>query len=121
MAGQDGANFAAIRSRFGVAIDALASAGEWIVANYGADVRAASSGAVPFLTLLGIVASGWQMVRAALIAQAKIDAGNSDPFYAAKVVTARFYADHVLSQAAGLASSIIDGAEGVLALAEEMF
>ena len=121
LAGQDGANFAAIRSRFGVAIDALASAGEWIVANYGADVRAASSGAVPFLTLLGIVASGWQMVRAALIAQAKIDAGNSDPFYAAKVVTARFYADHVLSQAAGLASSIIDGAEGVLALAEEMF
>ncbi|MCM8600348.1 MAG: acyl-CoA dehydrogenase [Candidatus Accumulibacter sp.] len=121
LAGQDGANFAAIRSRFGVAIDALASAGEWIVANYGADVRAASSGAVPFLTLLGIVAGGWQMVRAALIAQAKIDAGNSDPFYAAKVVTARFYADHVLSQAAGLASSIIDGAEGVLALAEEMF
>jgi hypothetical protein len=39
-------------------------------------VRAASAGAVPFLKLLGIVAGGWQMARAALIAQAKIDAGD---------------------------------------------
>jgi hypothetical protein len=52
---------------------------------------------------------------------AKIDAGDSDPFYPAKIVTARFYADHVLSQAAGLASSMTDGAEGVLALPEDMF
>ena len=74
-----------------------------------------------FLKLLGIVAGGWQMARAALIAQAKIDAGERDPFYAAKIITARFYADHVLSQAAGLASSISDGAEGVNALPEDMF
>jgi hypothetical protein len=45
----------------------------------------------------------------------------SDPFYAAKIVTSRFYADHVLSQAAGLASSVTDGAEGVMALPEDMF
>jgi hypothetical protein len=53
------------------------SAGEWLVATYGNDVRAASASAVPFLTLLGIVAGGWQMARAALIAQAKIDAGDA--------------------------------------------
>jgi hypothetical protein len=61
------------------------------------------------------------MTRAALIAQAKIDGGDNDPFYKAKVVTTRFYADHVLSQAGGLASSVTEGAEGVLALAEDMF
>jgi alkylation response protein AidB-like acyl-CoA dehydrogenase len=121
LAGQNGANFAAIRRRFSAGVDALAEAGEWLVATYGADVRAASAGAVPFLTLLGIVAGGWQMARAALIAQAKIDGGDNDPFYKAKVVTTRFYADHVLSQAAGLASSVTEGAEGVLALAEDMF
>ncbi|MEF8718504.1 MAG: acyl-CoA dehydrogenase [Candidatus Accumulibacter necessarius] len=121
LAKQNGANFAAIRSRFSAGVDALAEAGEWLVATYGADVRAASAGAVPFLTLLGIVAGGWQMARAALIAQAKIDGGDNDPFYKAKVVTTRFYADHVLSQAAGLASSVTEGAEGVLALAEDMF
>ncbi|MBP6709246.1 MAG: acyl-CoA dehydrogenase C-terminal domain-containing protein, partial [Candidatus Accumulibacter sp.] len=92
-----------------------------LVATYGTDVRAASAGAVPFLMLLGTVAGGWQMARAALIAQARIDAGDDDPFYAAKIVTSRFYADHVLSQAAGLASSVSDGAEGVLGLSEDMF
>jgi len=121
LAQQPGAHFAAIRRRFSAAVDALAEAGDWLVATYGTDVRAASAGAVPFLMLLGTVAGGWQMARAALIAQARIDAGDDDPFYAAKIVTSRFYADHVLSQAAGLASSVSDGAEGVLGLSEDMF
>ena len=121
LAKQGGAHFAAIRSRLAAGVDALATAGEWVVATYGKDVRAASAGAVPFLKLLGIVAGGWQMARAALIAQAKVDAGDDDPFYPAKVVPARFYADHVLSEAAGLASSVTDGAEGVMALPEDMF
>ncbi|MEF8706443.1 MAG: acyl-CoA dehydrogenase, partial [Candidatus Accumulibacter sp. UW27] len=121
LAGQGGADFVAIRRRLAAGVDALAAAGEWLVAIYRSDVRAASAGAVPFLTLLGIVAGGWQMARAALIAQARIEEGERDPFYAAKIVTTRFYADHVLSRAAGLASSITDGAAGVLGLAEDMF
>jgi len=118
---RSGGDFAAIQRRFSAAVDALAEAGEWLVATYGSDVRAASAGAVPFLMLLGVVAGGWQMARAALVAQAKIDAGDADPFYPAKIVTTRFYADHVLSQAAGLASSVTEGAAGVLALPEDMF
>ena len=121
LGGRPGDDFVALQRRFSVAIDALAEAGEWLVANYGKDVRAASAGAVPFLMLLGVVAGGWQMARAALVAQAKIDAGDADPFYPAKIGTARFYADHVLSQASGLASSVADGAAGVLALPEDMF
>ncbi|MCB1943854.1 MAG: acyl-CoA dehydrogenase C-terminal domain-containing protein, partial [Candidatus Accumulibacter sp.] len=121
LAGRTDGNFVAIRKRFRAGVDALAEAGDWLVATYASDVRAASAGAVPFLMLFGTVAGGWQMARAALIAQAKIDGGDSDPFYAAKVVTARFYADHVLSKAPGLASSVIDGAEGVMGLAEDMF
>jgi alkylation response protein AidB-like acyl-CoA dehydrogenase len=121
LAGQSGEHFAAIRSRFTAGIDAVAKAGEWLVATYRSDVRAASAGAVPFLRLLGVVAGGWQMTRAALVAQSRIDAGDSDPFYPAKIVTTRFYADHLLSQAEGLASSVTEGAVGVMALAEDMF
>jgi alkylation response protein AidB-like acyl-CoA dehydrogenase len=121
LAGQGGEHFTAIRRRFSTAINALAKAGEWIVTAYTTDVRAASAGAVPFLRLMGVVAGGWQMVRAALIAQAKIDAGDSDPFYRAKIITTRFYADHLLSQAEGLASSVTDGAVGVMALPEGLF
>ncbi len=121
MARQGNAHLSAIRTRFQAAVDALARAGEWLVATYAKDVRAAAAGAVPFLTLFGIVAGGWQMTRAALIAQSKIDDGDNDPFYPAKIITARFFADHLLTQADGLASTVIEGATGVMALAEEQF
>ena len=61
------------------------------------------------------------LARAALVAQAKIAAGETDPFYAAKIKTARFYADHILTRAGGIRASIVGGAEGVLALTEALF
>ena len=39
----------------------------------------------------------------------------------AKIATARFFADHVLSGADGIAQSICGGAAGVLALSDEQF
>ncbi len=121
LAAQNGADFVAIRKRFAAAVDALEQAANWIVAIFKDDIKAAHAGSVPFLRLLGIVAGGWQMARAALVAQEKIAGGDSDPFYAAKIVTARFFADHQLTKAQGLTDSIADGATGTLALAEELF
>jgi hypothetical protein len=44
------------------------------------------------------------MARAALVAQHKLDAGEGDAgFYKAKIATARFFADHILSQASACA------------------
>jgi 3-(methylthio)propanoyl-CoA dehydrogenase len=113
-----GADFSAIRAALSEGVKALDEATAWIVATYTRDIKAASAGAVPFLKLFGIVAGGWQMGRAALAAQAKLSArDNSDSsFYKAKISTARYYADHVLSQAAGLRHAIVNGAAGVLAL-----
>jgi len=62
------------------------------------------------------------MARAAAIARHRLDAGANDPaFYRAKITTARFFADHFLSQAAGLSEITMHGAAGVMALAEEQF
>jgi hypothetical protein len=62
------------------------------------------------------------MARAALVAQQKLDAGEGDAgFYKAKIATARFFADHILSQASGLRIAIVDGSAGVLALSEDQF
>ena len=70
----------------------------------------------------GIVLGGWQMARAALIAEQKIKAGEGDAgFYQAKIATARFFADHILSQANGYRIAIVDGSKGVLALTEDQF
>ncbi len=121
LADQSGADFAALGAALGRGITVLAEAAEHIVGRYGDDIRGVSVGAVPFLKLMGSVCGGWLMARAALLAQAKIAAGDDDSFYPAKIATARFYADHVLAAAPGLAHTVIHGAPGALALAEEMF
>ena len=114
-------DLAAVGERQSIAVDALDKAVSWIVANFAGDPKAAHAGAVPFLHLLGIVAGGWQLGRAAVIARAKIAAGDSDPFWSAKLVTARFFADHFLTQAAGLSEVVVAGAAGALEMADDSF
>jgi alkylation response protein AidB-like acyl-CoA dehydrogenase len=114
-------DLAGIGARQQAAIAALEKAVNWLVATFSADPKAAHAGAVPFLYLFGIVAGGWQMGRAAVIARSKLAAGESDPFWAAKLATTRFYADHFLTQAAGLAESVVAGAAGTLELADDSF
>jgi alkylation response protein AidB-like acyl-CoA dehydrogenase len=84
------------------------------------DPRAAFAGAVPFLKLMGVVAGGWQMARAALAAEKKLADGDRS-FLEAKIATARFYGDHVLVQAPALRDTVVQGAAGVMALSEEQF
>jgi alkylation response protein AidB-like acyl-CoA dehydrogenase len=109
---------------FSDAVDALELATGYVVQNYGSDIRGVSVGAVPLLKLFGIVAGGWQLLRSAAIAAQRLTAlkagATAEPgldahFYEAKLSTARFYADHVLSQAPGLAHSIVYGAADALA------
>jgi len=116
------ADFAAIAQRLQEGSAALEEVVEYVVANIKSDVKAVFAGSVTYLKLAGIVLGGWQMARAALAAQKRLDAGEGDAsFYRAKIGTARFFADHILSQAPGLRTSIVDGAAGVLALEIEQF
>jgi hypothetical protein len=104
---------------FSAAVDALQRAVRYVVENYNTDIQGVSVGAVPMLKLFGIVAGGWQLLRSALISQqrlaAPVDNGAGAAFYEAKILTSRFYADHVLSQSMGLAHSVIHGSSSALA------
>jgi alkylation response protein AidB-like acyl-CoA dehydrogenase len=116
--------FSAVAARLRDGVAALEQAAQWIVQTYGADVRKAAVGAVPFLDLLGTVAGGWQSARAALAAHrllAKGPAGADASFLQAKLGTARFYADHVLVKAPALARTVVSGADGALALSDDQF
>jgi alkylation response protein AidB-like acyl-CoA dehydrogenase len=111
-----------IGQRLAAGAQAVSEAVDFILAAAGKDPNAAFAGAVPFLKLMGIVAGGWQMGRAALIAERKLsDKQGDQSFYAAKISTARFFADHVLSQAPGLAATVSHGAASVMALSEDQF
>jgi len=96
--------------------DALESVVAFVLANFKSDANAVFAGSVPYLKLAGIVLGGWQMARALLVALEK--QAEDRAFYTAKIATAHFYADHVLSQASGLEASITsaNGSQGMLAL-----
>jgi len=54
------------------------------------------------------------------VAEKRLAEGAGDAaFYKAKIATARFYADHLLVQAPGLASTMVHGGAGVMAVPEE--
>ncbi|EON14167.1 acyl-CoA dehydrogenase [Pandoraea sp. SD6-2] len=99
--------------------EALSIVVDYVVANTQDNANAVFAGSVPYLKLAGIVLGGWQMGRALLAAQ---KLRNQDPsFYDAKIGTARFFADHILTQAPGLAQAITEGADSVLSLSEAQF
>ena len=103
-------------------IAALEQATRFVVERAGSDTRVALAAAEPLLTLFGIVAGGWQLGRSGLAADRHLQARQGDlPFYEAKILSARFYGDNVLSRASGLAHAIVRGAQSTLALAEEQF
>ncbi len=108
-----GDDLAAIKTRLRGGVAALSAAVDWIRTAGRNDINAVLCGATPFLQLLGIVSGGWQMARAALIAHNKLAAG--------EIATARFFADHVLCQAAALSDTTMHGGAGVMALSEEQF
>ena len=117
-----GADFQAMQRHLAEGSAALEAVVEYVVANMKTDIKAVFAGSVPYLKLAGIVLGGWQMARAAVAAQQKLGEGSGDAaFYNAKISTARFFADHILSQAPGLRATIIDGSAGVMALSEEQF
>jgi 3-(methylthio)propanoyl-CoA dehydrogenase len=116
------ADIKVIRGRLEAAAQAVSESVDFILGAASKDPNSAFAGAVPFLKLMGITAGGWQLARAALIAESKINKNEGEQgFYKAKITTARFFADHVLSQAAGLAATVMAGSAAVMTLSEEQF
>lgn len=115
-------NLQAIHKHLSAGSTALEEVVTFVVNNFKTDIKGVFAGSVPYLKLAGIVLGGWQMARAAIVAERKIAAGEGDVnFLQAKITTARFFADHILSAAQGLQASIVNGAVGVLELPEDQF
>ncbi|RXZ37992.1 acyl-CoA dehydrogenase [Oxalobacteraceae bacterium CAVE-383] len=112
----------AIGHRLETAAAALEQVVAYVVANLRSDIKGVFAGSVPYLKLAGIVLGGWQMGRAALAARQKLQDGAGDKdFYSAKIGTARFFADHFLTQADAYRLAIVEGSGAVQALSEAQF
>ncbi|TCS36463.1 butyryl-CoA dehydrogenase [Paucimonas lemoignei] len=118
----DNASLQAIGRQLAQGADALEDVVNYVTGNIKADIKAVFAGSVPYLKQAGIVLGGWQMGRAALAAAQRLQQGQGDArFYEAKIVTARFFAEHILPQALAYRTEIVEGAGSVLGLQEDQF
>jgi hypothetical protein len=92
---------------------------QWISRNFATNAPAVAAGSTYVLKLLGITFGGWMLARSAQIATKQLAAGEGDASYLkGKVLTARFFADHILAQVPSLSIAATKGGESVLAVEE---
>ncbi|UUZ71088.1 acyl-CoA dehydrogenase [Polaromonas sp. P1(28)-8] len=118
---QGNADAVAVARRLKAAREAFVDVVEFVAGNTKASPNAVFAGSVPYLMLAGNVVAGWQMARSLLVAQEQLAQGVDADFMKAKITTARFYADHLLTKAPGMRDSIVEGADCVTALALDAF
>ncbi len=118
---QGDADAIAVAKRLKAAREAFVDVVDFVAGNTKASPNAVFAGSVPYLMLAGNLVAGWQMARSLLVAQTQMAQGIDVEFMKAKITTARFYADHLLTKAPGMRDSIVDGAASVTALAPEAF
>ncbi len=122
---QGSAQAKAVAMRLKAARQAFLDVVEFVCNGTKATPNAVFAGSVPYLMLAGNLISGWQMARALQVAEKALadgDAGDlGSEFMKAKVITARFYADHILSKAPGIRDAIVEGADCVTELALDAF
>ena len=91
--------------------NAISAALGWTIQPFAASGTGPSFGtwtkpaSVPYLNLFGTVIGGWLMARLAIAAKR-----SSHPLAAAKLATARFYAEQILAAAPGFLPAIKGGA-----------
>ena len=99
--------------------EAYLSVVEYIAQNTKSDIKNVFAGSVGYLRLSGLTLAGWQMARGLLAAETR---QSEDPsFFDAKINTARFFGEHLLSLVPGIATSVLEGGESANALSVEQF
>jgi 3-(methylthio)propanoyl-CoA dehydrogenase len=122
LAKRDSVAARAMLKRLSAARESFVQVVDFVAGNTKASPNAVFAGSVPYLMLAGNVMAGWQMARALLVAEEQLANGSGDAaFLQAKVATARFYADHLLSKVPATRDAIVEGADSVTALALEAF
>ncbi|WP_127091259.1 acyl-CoA dehydrogenase family protein [Aquabacter cavernae] len=100
--------------RLAEAVDALARATRRMLDWMPDEPVKALAGATPYLALFARAAGGAYLARVALAAHGAQAAGESDPRHAARIATARFFAENLAVEASGLELSATQGEGTVL-------
>lgn len=81
----------------------------------------AGAASYDYLRLFAYVAIAYLWCRAVLVAKDKIEKGSTDPFFEAKINTARFYMQKIMPQTSALFATIMAGGDSVMGMEESQF
>jgi len=93
----------------------------WLMQNGIANPDAAAASSHDYLNILALAGLAYMWARMARAAQARIAAGEADPFYANKLITGRYFLERILPETAAHLAKLKTGAGPVMALAAEAF
>ncbi|MFT4268900.1 MAG: acyl-CoA dehydrogenase, partial [Xenophilus sp.] len=121
LAADGSAGAKAVAARLAAAREAFCAVVKFVAGGAKGSPNDVFAGSVPYLLLAGNLVAGWQLARSLLAAQALAARGEDLPFMQAKIATARFYADHILTRVPGQRDAIVGGADSVMALPVDAF
>ncbi|NEX91679.1 acyl-CoA dehydrogenase C-terminal domain-containing protein [Caulobacter sp. 17J65-9] len=93
----------------------------WLMQNGVANPDNAGAASTDYLHVFGLTTLAYMWAKMAEAAQAKIAAGDADPFYATKLVTGRYFLERILPDAASHLAKLKTGADTMMALPAEAF
>jgi 3-(methylthio)propanoyl-CoA dehydrogenase len=107
-----GEEFASIRRQLSAQLDTLEQTTTWMLRTGATDPNSALGGSTPYMRIWGLVVGGWLMAKSALAARGL----EADGIAEAQLPLARFYAEQLLPQAAGLVGAATAGSRDLFAL-----
>src|SRR5258708_6986749 len=108
--GANGAAFGWTGVRLEEAVDSLERTTQWLLGNQHNDLDTALAGATPYLRLFALTAGGALLAEEALAAT-RLAGNGADA--AARIAIARFFAENLVVQAAGLERVVVEAADSV--------
>jgi len=99
----------------------LQKATNWLVAKGLENFDNAGAASTDYLHLFGLTCFAYMWAKMAKVANAKVKAGDSDPIYKSKLVTAKYFVERWLPMADTHLARVESGAETLMALDAEAF
>ena len=99
----------------------LQEATMWLMENGMQNPDNAGAASTDYLHIFGLTALAYMWAQMAVAAQKQIDAGSTDPFYANKIATGRYFVERILPDARAHLKKLKTGAEVLMALPAEAF
>ena len=93
----------------------------WLMQNGMQNPDNAGAASTDYLHIFGLTALAYMWAQMAKAAQAQVDAGTSDPYYANKLMTGRYFVERILPDTGAHLAKLKTGAEVLMQMPAEAF